>query len=75
MPSKRPQLNVRLTDENRALLEQLRERMRIALNIDVSQADVISAALNHLAETKYPAAPAQKNPRKAPPTPRQETEP
>ncbi len=65
MPSKRPQLNVRLTTENRARLEALRASMRAALNIDVSQADVIGAALAHL-EKLYPPIPGQPPPDVAP---------
>lgn len=53
MPSKRKQLNVRLSEEGEARLESLVERVRAALGIDVSKADVIQAALVEL-EKKYP---------------------
>jgi hypothetical protein len=53
MPSKRPQLNVRVKQETVDRLNRLQARMAKALGIEVSQADVISAALLHLEATKY----------------------
>jgi len=53
MPSQRRQLNVRLSEEGEARLKGLVERMRDALGINVSQSDVIQAALVEL-EKRYP---------------------
>jgi hypothetical protein len=50
---KRRQLNVRLTEETEARLKGLVERMKAALGINISQADVIQAALIEL-EKRYP---------------------
>lgn len=53
MPSKRKQLNVRLSDDSELRLEELVLRMRAALGIEVSKSDVIHAALVEL-EKRYP---------------------
>jgi hypothetical protein len=54
MPSRRKQINVRLSDEAEVRLKGLQERMRALLGIDVSRADVINAALIEL-EKRYPS--------------------
>jgi hypothetical protein len=48
MPSKRRQLNVRLSEEGEELLTRLVERMRAELGIAVSQSAVVQAGLNEL---------------------------
>jgi Arc/MetJ-type ribon-helix-helix transcriptional regulator len=55
MPSRRRQLNVRLSEEGEDRLRGLVERMRAALGITVSQSDVVQAALVEL-EKRYPPA-------------------
>ena len=64
MPSKKKQLNVRVSDESDERLRSLMERMKAALGIDVSQSDVIQAALLEL-ERRYPPPPAAKSRRHA----------
>lgn len=56
MPSKRKQLNIRLSEENEQRLESLVVRIRAALGINVSKSDVIQAGLVEL-EKKYPPTP------------------
>jgi predicted DNA-binding protein len=53
MPSKRKQLNIRLSVETEARLAGLVERMSETTGLDVSQAGVIQAALIEL-EKRYP---------------------
>ena len=48
MPSKRRQLNVRLSEEGEELLTRLVERMRAELGIAVSQSAVVQAGLIEL---------------------------
>jgi len=63
MPSKRRQINIRLPDQGFERIAALMERMRATLGIDVTQTDVITAALAEL-EKRYPptdkAKPARK---------------
>jgi hypothetical protein len=59
MPSTRKQLNVRISHESQNRLNALVERMRAALGIEVSQADVVQAALVELEKRYPPAAPAE----------------
>jgi len=67
MSPPRRQLNVRLTEESEARLKGLMERMRATLAINVSQSDVIQAALVEL-EKRYPpvAEPESKRKRREP---------
>ncbi len=53
MPSKRPQLNVRLTEDELALVARLGQRLERDTGIPMSQADVIRAALHELRK-RYP---------------------
>jgi hypothetical protein len=53
MASDRKQLNVRLSESGHARLERLMVSVPAALNIQVSQADVVEAAFAAL-EEKYP---------------------
>lgn len=53
MPSKRKQFNVRLPDETMAKIDEVMKRMHQSLNIDISRADVIVAAIAEL-EKRYP---------------------
>lgn len=53
MPSKRKQLNVRLSDENQARLESLMERVPAILGVELTQGDLIGMALVEL-ERRYP---------------------
>lgn len=66
MQSKRKQFNVRLSDEGLDRLGRLVSGMKGALGIDVSQADVIHAALVEL-EKKYPLTTEQPEPPRKPP--------
>ena len=50
------QLNIRLTAEDRKLLEELVRDMHAALGINVSMSDVVTAGLAELRK-KYPPAP------------------
>lgn len=54
-------MNIRLPDEGFAKIADLVERMRAALGINVTNTDVITAALAEL-EKRYP--PTEKPPRK-----------
>lgn len=53
MPSKRKQLNVRLSDENQARLESLMARVPVILGVELTQGDLIGMALVEL-ERRYP---------------------
>ena len=55
MPSRRRQINVRLSEASEERLKRLVEQMRAALGIEVSQSDVIQAGLVEL-EKRYPPA-------------------
>ncbi len=69
MPSMRPQLNVRVSENDQVRLFRLIERMSAELGMPVSQSDVVLAGLT-LLERKYPSAekpaekPAEKKSRK-----------
>jgi hypothetical protein len=56
MPSKRPQLNVRLSDEDLALIETLRGAAGAALGLSLSKSDVLRMALAELARRYAPGA-------------------
>jgi hypothetical protein len=53
MPSKRPQLNVRLREDELALVARLARRLEGETGIPMSQADVIRAGLHELRK-RYP---------------------
>jgi hypothetical protein len=64
MPSKRPQLNVRLSDEDLALIETLRGAAGAALGLSLSKSDVLRMALAELARRYAPGAAGRHRPRR-----------